>query len=139
MALGAFYDSSTPPSPAALRKALGRSARLWDQLVSGVAEAHYPITEQWNFGGAKFGWSLRLRRKDRTVLYLIPQEKGFLAGVVLGEKAVTAAHASGLPPLILTLLDATPRYAEGRGLRLPVATRRDVDSVLGLVAAKMSP
>jgi hypothetical protein len=144
MALSIFDGKGAPPTPSALKAALGPSARLWEALVSAVSAAHPPIEEQWNCAGPKFGWSMRLRRKERVVLYLIPQEKGFLAGVVLGEKAVKEATAGSVPgrrPLpapVLALLEAAPRYAEGRGLRLPVASRQDVESVLRLVAAKMT-
>ena len=144
MALSVFDEKATPPSPAELEAALGRSMRLWGALVAGVTASHPPITEQWAFAGARFGWSMRLRRKGRVVLYLIPQEKGFLAGVVLGEKAANAAGAAAgpgetsLPAPILALLEAAPRYAEGRGLRLSVATSQDVASVLRLVALKMA-
>ena len=144
MALGVFDRKASPPTRASVQAALGRSFGLWDALVSGVAATHPPIDEQWAFSGVKFGWSLRLRRKDRVVLYLIPREKGFLAGVVLGEKAAAAAGAAAppgeasLPAPILALLEAAPRYAEGRGLRFPVATRQDVASVLRLVALKMA-
>ena len=31
-----------------------------------------PVTEDWSFSGAKYGWILRLKRKKRVVLYLIP-------------------------------------------------------------------
>jgi hypothetical protein len=142
MALSAFDDRAAPPAPAELRARLGKSARLWEALVDGVSAAHPPVHEEWSFPGAKFGWSLRLKRKERVVLYLIPGEKGFLAGVVLGEKAVgallrPAPGGAPLPAPIRALLEAAPRYAEGRGLRVPVARKGDADTVLRLVAAKM--
>lgn len=139
MALSAFDDKSRPPEPAALKDVLGKSAGLWDRLISHVTAKHAPITEQWNFSGAKFGWSLRLKRKERVVLYMTPQAGHFLVGVVLGEKAAKAAHQSGLPNSILTLIDSAPRYAEGRGIRLAVATREDLLAVQQLAAAKMAP
>jgi hypothetical protein len=138
MALSSFDDKSHPPKPAELKKVLGKSAGLWDELVSHVTGSHPPITEQWNFSGAKYGWSLRLKRKDRIVLYLTPQAGVFLAGIVLGEKAAKAAHESGLPDSTLTLIDSAPRYAEGRGIRLAVATRRDLLAVKQLAALKMA-
>jgi hypothetical protein len=96
------------------------------------------VTEQWNFPGAKYGWSLRLKRKDRVTLYLIPQAGHFLVGVVLGEKAVKAAHECGLPDVVLSQIDNAPRYAEGRGIRLPVTGRDDLFAVQKLAAVKMA-
>jgi hypothetical protein len=139
MVLNAFADKSHPPEPDELKVVLGRSAELWEQLVSHVAAVYPPITELWNFAGAKFGWSLRLKRKDRVVLYMTPQVGHFLLGVVLGDKAVRTAHSAGLPKPVLALLDTTPRYAEGRGIRLPIATREDLVAAQTLAALKMTP
>ncbi|MBZ5590005.1 MAG: DUF3788 domain-containing protein [Acidobacteriia bacterium] len=138
MALSAFDDKSRPPGPPAIKHVLGKAAVLWVQLISHVAENHGPITEQWNFAGAKYGWSLRLRQGERVVIYMTPQAGGFLAGVVLGEKAASAAHESGLPAAVLAFIDSAPRYAEGRGIRLPVASRGDLRTVQQLVALKMA-
>ncbi len=88
MALSAFEDKTRHPEPAELRKVLGKSAALWERLISQISEKHAPITEQWSFSGAKWGWSLRLKRKDRVVLYMTPQTSHFVVGVVLGENWV---------------------------------------------------
>lgn len=138
MALSAFDDKSRPPGPLEIKDVLGKVAGLWDQLIAHVAQNHAPITEQWNFSGPKYGWSLRLRQKERVVIYMTPQAGGFLAGVVLGEKAANAARESGMPDAVLDLIDSAPRYAEGRGIRLPVASRGDLRTVQQLVALKMA-
>lgn len=137
MALSVFEDKTHAPSAAELTRALGGSARLWFRLVAEVAREHGPIVEQWNHAGARFGWSLRLRRRDRVVLYLTPQSKGFMAGVLVGEKAAKAARERGLPAAALRLLEAAPRYAEGRGVRVSVRTLKEVEIVLHLVALKL--
>jgi hypothetical protein len=139
MAMSAFDDRSRQPSREELRTVLGASAELWDALVEQVGKAHAPITEHWNFAGGKFGWSLRLKWKDRIVLYLTPQAGAFLAGVVLGDKAVAAARARGLPASVLALVHAAPRYAEGRGIRVTVTTREDLAAVEALATVKMAP
>jgi hypothetical protein len=46
---------------------------------------------------------------------MTPQKGRFLASFALGEKAVLAARAAGLPAALLAAVDAAPRYAEGRG------------------------
>jgi hypothetical protein len=137
MALSAFDDSAAPPEPAAVGEVLGPSARLWDQLVSAVTESYPPIVALWNFAGAKYGWSLRLKRRDRNLLHLTPQPGTFLLGVVLGEKAARAAHSGELPKAVLKLIDEAPRYGEGRGIRMQVATTDDVETALMLTALKM--
>ncbi len=138
MALSAFDDKSRKPEPAELETTLGKAARLWQQLIAHVAGQYAPITEQWSFSGAKYGWSLRLRRKDRVVLYMTPQAGCFLAGVVLGEKAAQAAHDGKASESVLALIDSAPKYAEGRGIRMAVATKAELITVQQLAALKMA-
>ncbi|HEY5169687.1 MAG TPA: DUF3788 family protein [Thermoleophilia bacterium] len=137
MALSAFDDVSSPPQPAAVSEVLGPSARLWDQLVSAVTESHPPTVALWNFAGVKYGWSLRLKRRDRNLLHLTPQPGTFLLGVVLGEKAALAAHRGELPKAVLKVIDEAPRYGEGRGIRMQVATTADLETARMLTALKM--
>lgn len=136
MALNVLDDPSAPPQPAQLRRALGRAAPSWFRLVADAGRSHGPLTEQWNFG-AKFGWSLRLRRGDKILLYLTPQAGTFLVGIVLGERAVKAAFEAGLPEPVRAAVETAPRYAEGRGLRLTVSKATELRAILTLVDAKL--
>jgi hypothetical protein len=138
MALSAFADKSNPPGPSELRVTLGRSSSLWDQLKDHLSSDYQPLTEKWGFAGAKWGWSLQLKQKKRTVLYMTPCKKHFLAGFALGEKAVKAAQASGLSDSVLATIDSAPKYAEGRGVRIEVRTKKDLENVKVLAAVKMA-
>lgn len=137
MALSAFEDKNHQPGSADLKVALGKTAVLWEDLISRIGGRHPPITELWHFGGGKYGWSLRLKRRERIVIYMIPQRGNFLAGIVLGEKAVQAVQKQGLSAGVLAMVDSAPRYAEGRGVRFTVTTKRDVQAAADLTAAKM--
>jgi hypothetical protein len=72
LALSAFDDETHPPEPNRLNTGLGKSFRAWTTLISEFAKVHGPIDEVWNFAAAKFGWSLRLKRKDRHSLVSEP-------------------------------------------------------------------
>jgi hypothetical protein len=135
--LSAFADKASPPTAAALNRALGPAATAWRALVRQVGSEYSPIAEQWNFASAKFGWSLRLKKADRVVLYLTPQAGRFLVGIVLGAKAVAAARDADLPPAVLEAIAEAPRNAEGSGIRFPVEDGRQVAPILTLVALKM--
>lgn len=130
-------DTSHPPEAAELEAVLGPSAKLWKRLVATMAARKPPIKEVWHFAGEGRGWSLRLMKGERIILYLTPQEGQFMVGVVLGEKAVAAARAADPGPEVLALIDAAPRYAEGRGIRLPVKGARDLKTVESLAAFKL--
>jgi hypothetical protein len=119
MALSALDDKARTPTDKDLDEVLGRSKNLWDQLKAHVASEYAPLTEKWGFSGQKYGWSLGLKRKKRTVLYMIPCKRHFLVAFVLGEKAVKAAHAS-------------------RGVRFEVRKKADLVVPKQLAAIKMA-
>jgi hypothetical protein len=136
--LSAFDDKSSAPTETDLHRTLGPAATAWKQLVSHVYSTYSQPAEQWNFAGAKYGWSLRLKSADRVILYLIPQAGQFLVGIVLGGKAVSAAQTADLPAAIVAALAEAPRYAEGTGLRLPVADENQLPPIRTLAALKMA-
>jgi len=139
MALSAFDDKTRRPEARDLRRVLGGAAPRWRQLIAHVTRTYAPITEQWSFSGAKYGWSLRLKREARVILYLTPQAGSFLVGIVLGEKAAAAGRDRGLPASVLAIIDRAPRYAEGRGIRLTIAPGDDLSATRELVALKVAP
>jgi len=138
MAASVFLDKSAAPSQADVAEVLGTTAALWTGLKRRAAALFAPLTEEWVHAGKSRGWSLRLKRKTRAVLYMTPQEGFFRAAFALGEKAVAAARGAGLPDEVLVLIDGAPRYAEGRGVWLEVRNDRDVESVLRIAAVKMA-
>ncbi len=102
MALSAFDDKSKQPQAGDLKKTLGRASAHWDNLIAHIAAEYAPLEETWNYAGRNWGWSLRLKQKKRTVLYMTSCKGHFLVGFTLGEKAVKAAHDSTLPDEILS-------------------------------------
>ncbi|HEU4878751.1 MAG TPA: DUF3788 family protein, partial [Gemmatimonadaceae bacterium] len=79
---------------------------------------------------------LRLRHKDRVILYMTPQENQFLVSFVLGDKAIAAAHEARVSPTILKAVSAAPRYAEGTGVRITVKSTRQVSGLAKLAEIK---
>lgn len=138
MALSAFDDKSRTPRPTELKKTLGRTSDLWDKLKDHLESEYQPLSEKWTFAGKKWGWSLQLKQKKRTILYMTPREGFFSAGFVLGERAVRAARESGLPDSVLALIDSARKYAEGRGVRIEVKTKKALDTTKKLAAIKMA-
>jgi len=138
MALSAFDEKPREPTAAAVAKALAGAADLWTDLRKQVASQYDRLAEDWVFSGKNWGWSLRLKHKKRAVLYMTPSTGFFYAGLALGEKAVAAANTSDLPPNLLEIIDGSPKYAEGRGVRLEVRSAADLDNVVKLAAIKMA-
>jgi hypothetical protein len=138
MALSAFDDKSKQPRAGDLKSVLGRASAHWNSLIAHIVAEYAPLEETWNFSGANWGWSLRLKQKKRTVLYMTPCNGLFLVGFALGEKAVKAAHESPLPGSTLTVIDKAKKYAEGRAVRIEVKSKKDLEITKKIAAIKMA-
>jgi len=138
MALSIFDDESKPPKDAELAIALKDTFLFWNELKKLIALRFNPLSTEWGYSSKTTGWGMRLKNKDRTVLYMTPCEGYFLASFALGEKAVNAAHQDALPASVLKVIDSATKYAEGRGVRLEVRNGRDLRNVEKLAAIKMS-
>jgi len=135
----AFIGRLGMPTDDDLAAELGRSAKaLWDRLLAGLAEQHNIVTREWNSYSPKAGWSLRLKRDKRTILYLSPCHGCFRASFALGGKALEAARESGLPERVIQIIDRAKRYAEGTGVRIDVNGPADIAVVQKLAAIKLA-
>lgn len=137
MALSALDDKSQVPTESDLAVVLGPAKKLWDEVCEALAAEFSPLTRKWSYSGKPWGWSLALKQKKRTILYLTPSEAFFYAGFALGERAVDAARQGGLPPSVVEVIETSRKYAEGRAVRLEVHTTEDVPHVLEIASAKM--
>ncbi|HEY9227735.1 MAG TPA: DUF3788 family protein [Gemmatimonadaceae bacterium] len=137
MALSVFTDRSKPPSDHDVAAALGRTATLWVKVQQQIA-VRLPgdVATVWGYTSKSTGWGLRVKQGDRIIVYLTPCEGYFLASFALGQKAVDAARAERLPKALLAVIDAAPKYAEGRGVRLRVRASADAQNVVRLAAIK---
>jgi hypothetical protein len=138
MARSAFDDTNREPSDREVAKVLLRAAGLWDELKGGIASRFDKLAEAWTYSGKQWGWALRLTHKWHPLLYMTPSKGHFFVGFALGEKAVGAAHQADLPLALLEIIDASPRYAEGRAVRFEVRTFEEVGWALGLAKIKMA-
>lgn len=126
------------PDESELRTLLGRSYKLWSEIIGLVERACGPVERLWTPAKTDFGRTCRLQYRKRTIIYLIPEKGKLLVAIVLGNRAYELAMASDLSTEIKQrFADARP-YAEGRGIRFAVASRSLLGEVEKLVALKIA-
>ncbi|MFZ0062686.1 MAG: DUF3788 family protein [Pyrinomonadaceae bacterium] len=138
MALSVFDDKLTSPTEASLKLALGNSFAIWNELKKALSANYPPVSFEWGFTSKSTGWGMRIKHKERVILYMTPCNGYFLASLALGDKAVKAAQESSLPKKVLKIIAGSRRYAEGTGVRLEIRSRSDVPIVEKLAAIKLS-
>jgi Protein of unknown function (DUF3788) len=133
----AFIGRTVPPTENDLRTELGEAKVVWDQLVSDLVSERTIDVQEWNSFSPKRGWALRLKRGKRAILYMLPQHGAFSVAMVLGGKAVQAAHDSKLPARFVKIIDEGKQYPEGRDVRVDVRSATDIPAIRKLAAIKL--
>lgn len=133
-----FVDGTAQPSDAELDATLGRTKKHWDAILTAVEIAHTGATQKWMFYGKKHGWQLKVTYKKRSLLYMIPQEKSFLAGLALPQKALAQLDDIGVPPELVAEIKGSKKYPEGWPARVVVTNKKHATTVQRLVALKAS-
>lgn len=128
----AFIGRATKPRDADVAVALGSAKKLWDRLVAEL-EAEYELKPEWNSFSTKYGWSLRMKKRDRNIVYLSAYSGGFAAQLIVGEKALAAAREV----ILATVFDGAKKYPEGTAVRVEMRGAADIAVVKKLVEAKL--
>ena len=137
MVSNAFIGKAAEPGEQELAAELGPAKAVWDRLLAELAEECDLSAKEWHSYSPKAGWSLRLKKGERNIVYLSPGHGRFLVSFALGDKAVRAAKVSRLPKSVMEIIDSAKRYAEGTAVRLEVSAARDLAAVKKLAAIKM--
>jgi hypothetical protein len=137
IAANVFAGQMDKPTQKAVEAALGASYALWKQLISELKKELHLDGEDWHSSGVKYGWALRLQKKDRNILYLGPLRGRFLASFVLGDKAVAIARNSQLALPLLKMIGDAKRYGEGTPVRIEVSKAEDLDPIKLLAKIKV--
>src|ERR1035438_238578 len=99
----AFIGKPEKPGDAELSSVLGPSRALWDQLLDDLSSEGSITGWEWHSYSVKAGWSLRLKRKQRNIVYMVPCQGAFLAAFVFGSEEHTSELQS-LRHLVCRLL-----------------------------------
>ncbi len=134
----AFINKLRAPTDRELAAALGPAKATWDSLLSALASEQGVDVQEWKSHSPKWGWSLRVKRKARTIVWLSPSKGCFIVLFILGGKAMQSAREARLPQRIVKVLTEAPKYPEGFGVRLRVKSSRDLGVLKRLAAIKLA-
>jgi hypothetical protein len=134
----AFIGHTPKPTALEVATALGPSAACWHQFVDWLADTHGVLVQEWKSDSLRYGWSLRLKKKDRTIVYLGPCQGCFRVSFVLGPRAMEAVHQTQFSPAVTQAIAEAPHYAEGTGIRLMVHRAADLLPLRTLAEIKLA-
>jgi hypothetical protein len=133
----AFIGKADEPTHAEVSEVLGAKVKLWDELIEWMREKEGVSDQEWKgVMVKKYGWSLRLKKKSRNIIYLSPGKECFMASFILSDKALREAKNAHVSKAVKDALAAAPRYPEGNGLRLLVRSGADLAGIQKIAAIK---
>jgi hypothetical protein len=135
---GDTTNRPAPPSSADFLDLLGPAGVLWTELQDAIRAACPAVSERWVYGGRKYGWSCRLERGSKGILYMTPDAGHFRIGLALPDAARELALAADLPAPIREELAAATKVMEGWPVRLAVRNDADVAVALKLAEIKLA-
>jgi hypothetical protein len=133
----AFIGWTVAPADGELSVALGPTRPLWDQVLAALKDLFELKDWEWNSYSPKAGWSVRVKKGKRNILYLSPCKGCFRVTFILGGKAVQTARTNPVPTRVLKLIDQGQQYPEGLGIRLEVKSPKDLPPIQALTTLKL--
>ena len=132
-----MLNQEDKPTEDEMREWIGKGAVLWCDLREYLASGYDHVPEL-DFGGKKYGWSVRYRKSGKTMVTLFPECGGFTALVVLGKKEVVKAEAvpDKLSMKVWKLFRETNQLHDGRWLWIRPSSKADLKSIKMLLNAK---
>jgi len=122
----AYFDQKDAlPDESKLKKVLGELYSAYKEVLE-MTEAY---DHEWKYYGKKIGWQLKVTRKGKALLYLIPQENSFRIGFGVRENERERLLNSSLPPKTKEELATARKYPEGYPLRLEIRSKTDMKIV----------
>jgi hypothetical protein len=137
MALSIFADKDKHPDDLDLKGILSETYPIWLDIVEHFYQ-HYPkVSEEWNYSGKNYGWSLRVKSKNRNIIYLIPCQGFFKFAFVFGKKGVEEVMNSHIGLKIKNELSNARTYMEGTGFRIDVRDDKLLKDIKELIRIKI--
>ena len=133
-----FMDKTKKPEDKDLQEVLGNHFSIWNDIRNFTLQSYPKAIEEWNFSGAKYGWSFRIKDKKRAIIYLLPYQNYFKIALVYGQKATDQALNSNISMEIKEIIKSAPVYAEGRGFRIDINDKKNIKDIQELITIKLA-
>ncbi|MCF6130464.1 DUF3788 domain-containing protein [Flavobacterium sp. AS60] len=132
-----FIDKNNEPTLDDLKKGLGNTFDIWTNFEAFAIKNYPNAKAEWNFSGEKFGWSYRVKDAKRVLIYLLPRDNFFKTAFVFGQKATEQIFESDISEVIKQELKAAKVYAEGRGIRIEVRDKSNLEDIQKMIKIKI--
>lgn len=130
-------DKTKKPTDKSLEAVLAKNYKLWVDITTHCDETYDNISLNWVFAGEKYGWLLKILKKKRVIVNLVPNDKFVKIGCILGGKAMEAIKKIELLPETSTIIKSAPKYGEGYGVEIDLKYKKQLKDIFKLIKIKI--
>lgn len=133
-----LIDGERRPTERDILNTLGvRASMLWKQLRAFL-KVNYDFTPELMYGGQKYGWCFKYRKKGKTLCVLFPESKAFTVLVILGKKEIVQFEEDigDFNEGTMGLFKSARQYHDGKWLYKRVLSKSDLRDVISLIRIK---
>lgn len=136
-----MLDKDHVPSEKEILDYLGnRAGEAWADIVSFLRTS-YDFSPELDYGGIKYGWSIRYRKSGKSLCTLHPEKGAFTILIVLGRKEVEQfqKHINDFGPKFVGLFESGQQFHDGRWLWIRILDKSDTEDTRRLLTMKRKP
>jgi hypothetical protein len=118
----------------------GKAGEAWVDIVSFLRTA-YDFSPELDYGGTKYGWSIRYRKGGKSLCTFYPERGAFTVLVVLGKKEVEQVeeHMNEFSIRFVDSFKSAKEFHDGRWLWIRILDNSGVEDIRRLLTIKRRP
>jgi hypothetical protein len=138
MSIGIFIDKDHQPTTEEVSRVHGSRQPLWARLAQFISD-NYQMSGDLVYGGQKYGWNVRYRKGGKTLVNLYPQQRYFVAQIVLGKDQAQQASALNFGKRARQVFDDASQLHDGKWLFIEVRSQQEAKDIEQLLQIKKRP
>jgi len=133
-----FLKKEIAPNDTLVEKKLGSNYKYLKEIRKFVKEIVDEPIEEWKYCRKKNGWLLKTLFKKRNLFFINICDDFFKITFVFGDKAINAVKDENISQVLIDKLLSTRKYAERRGLTIPVKSGKYLLDIQKLINIKIN-
>ena len=129
MATSIFDNKELIPDDNDLKEVLKENINIWNEFIDYLEDEYGLLKKEWKFYSKKSGWSCRISNKKRNLVFLIPNDKYFIATINMSVKVSEILLDMDFPSEIKSIIKETKSYMEGKSVLIDVKNEKDLEIV----------
>ena len=133
-----FLKKENMPNHTLVEEKLGSNYKYLKKIRNYVKDIVDGPIEEWKYYGKKNGWLLKTLSKKRNLFFINVCDNFFKITFIFSDKAVNAIKEKSISKKLINELLSTRKYAEGRGLTIPVKSVKYLPDIQKLINIKIN-